>query len=176
MSSLDVLSREELYCLVNRLKCEINCLKTDLLRFKLLSNRYQKYFDYFNQINDNLGINEEIMNDIKLLNKLNEKLCFVSLNRLEIKSNEINGKSIEYFLYFINFCLFLDLIRNENKHNFKEVFTQTEDKDLSEELSERDGNGMSDDLIDEEVIEENMSEDIECVIECQNILNDEIID
>lgn len=90
-SDLDVLSREELYCLVNRLKCEINCLKTDLLRFKLLSNRYQKYFDYFNQINHNLIVNKDIINKIKDLNELNKKYCFVSLNQMKV-NNELNGK------------------------------------------------------------------------------------
>jgi len=42
-ADLSQLSREELYSMINELKRENNCLKTDLLRFKVLSKSCGKY-------------------------------------------------------------------------------------------------------------------------------------
>ena len=55
MNDLSVYSRHELYSIVNDLKRETNCLKTDLLRFKLLSIRYQKYLQFLDEINFTLN-------------------------------------------------------------------------------------------------------------------------
>ena len=44
---LDDLSREQLYYVIHELKEEISCLKTDLIKYKFLTNNYQKIFEFF---------------------------------------------------------------------------------------------------------------------------------
>ena len=88
-----VLSRREMHCLNNRLKSEINRLSTDLLRFKLLSIRYQKYIDFLEEINATI-VGFEVNNEFKKqINELKVNKCFVSLNELQI-SCDINDDSI----------------------------------------------------------------------------------
>jgi len=90
---LQSFSRQKLYSLVNRQKREINCLKTDLLRFKLLSIRYQKCLDFLENINEKYNEFKdylEIRKEINDLNVINDKICFVSVNELQTNC-EING-------------------------------------------------------------------------------------
>ena len=89
MSSLKSIS------LINGLKREINCLKTDLLRFKLLSIRYQKYLQFLDEINfrlnteNNIQLNNEFRDKIsKLYTNCNQK-CFVFIEN--INSNQLKG-------------------------------------------------------------------------------------
>ena len=91
-STIDDLSRGKSYQLINRLKRETNCLKTDLMRFQLLSKCYQKYFQYFNEFSETIESNKEILdlkNHIKALKEC-EKSCFVSLEMLS--ENQFKGK------------------------------------------------------------------------------------
>ena len=91
-SNNDYLCREESYQLINRLKRENNYLKTDLMRFQLLSNCYQKYFQYFNEFSETIESNKEILNlrnNIKALKEC-EKSCFVAFEMLS--ENQFRGK------------------------------------------------------------------------------------
>ena len=91
-SKIDDLCRAKSHQLINRLKRENNCLKTDLMRFQLLSNCYQKYFQYFNEFSETIESNKEILNlknDLKALKEC-EKSCFVALEMLS--ENQFKGK------------------------------------------------------------------------------------
>ena len=93
---LDDLSRGQLYDVINGLKEENSCLKTDLIKYKYISNQYQKYFEFFIQINETIASNEKVMDlvkDIKLFNSLTEKNCFVALKRLS--DNHINETRVQ---------------------------------------------------------------------------------
>ena len=93
---LDDLSRGQLYDVINGLKGEIGCLKIDLIKYKFVSNRYQKYFNFFIQINETIVSNEEVLDSLKqlkLLKSLTERKCFVALKRLSDNYfNENNGQ------------------------------------------------------------------------------------
>ena len=81
--------------LINGLKREINCLKTDLLRFKLLSIRYQKYLQFLDEIN--FTLNE---NNIQLNNEFRDKISKLSLNcskNVLFVSNICNENSIKRY-------------------------------------------------------------------------------
>ena len=89
------LSHEELYSVINQLKRKINCLTTDLIRFKLLSNCYQKYFDYFNEMNEKITSNNEVLvliNRLKALKSYdkNSVNCLVFVKQLN--ENDLNRK------------------------------------------------------------------------------------
>ena len=86
------LSQQSSNPLIFQLKQENESLKTDLMRFKLLSNCYQKYFDYFNEINETIDSNEEVLdlkNNIKVLKEC-QKSCFISVEKLD--ENQLNRK------------------------------------------------------------------------------------
>ena len=86
-SDLNDLSREELYSIISHLKRYINVLETDLIKFELLSKSFEKYFDYFNQINATIKLNEDILHlisDIKTLKEC-QKSCFVFFNENQFK-------------------------------------------------------------------------------------------
>ena len=94
------LSREELKSFINQLKREINCLTTDLIKCQLIINNYQKYFDYFNETNEKITTNNEILvliNRLKALKYFNENSfkCFVSVEKLS--ENELNRKLSQVF-------------------------------------------------------------------------------
>ena len=84
---------------INNLKQKMKLLDTDLMRFELLSNCYQKYFDYFNEKNYSnnkvLDLSEKIQslndlkNNLKFLKEC-EKSCFVSLEKLD--TNQLKGE------------------------------------------------------------------------------------
>ena len=83
-------SQIHFHSVINQLKRKNNCLKTDLIRFKSLSNCYQKYFDYFNEINETIDSNKEVLklkNNIKVLKEC-RKSCFISLNKLNESSTK----------------------------------------------------------------------------------------
>ena len=80
--------------LINRLKREINCLKTDLLRFKLLSIRYQKYLQFLDEINftlneNNIQLNNEFRDKISKLSLNCNQKCFVCIEN--INTNQSKG-------------------------------------------------------------------------------------
>ncbi len=88
------LNRENLYSIINDLKRENNCLKTDLIRFKLLSNSYQKLFD---KISEQIVFNNDILElkNIKLLNDFNKSGYFAKIVCIKINENDfqsINGR------------------------------------------------------------------------------------
>ena len=86
-------SREQLYDVIHGLKVENNCLKTDLIKYKFLTNNYQKIFEFVIQFNETIASKEEVLDlikDIKTFNRLTEEKCFVSLKRL---SNEYLNKT-----------------------------------------------------------------------------------
>ena len=84
------------YSLINGLKREINCLKTDLLRFKLLSIRYQKYLQFLDEINftlneNNIQLNNEFRDKISKLSLNCNQKCFVCIENC----NEIQSKGMK---------------------------------------------------------------------------------
>ena len=77
--------------IINVLKREINCLKTDLLRFKLLSIRYQKYLQFLDEINfrlnteNNIQLNNEFRDKIsKLYTNCNQNVLYLSKILIQI--------------------------------------------------------------------------------------------
>ena len=87
------LRRQQLYSLINALKRENDCLKTDLIKYKLLSNKCQKYLQFLTEISETNDTNSE--NDfIQQINALNDiKNSFVLIES-DIKVNELsNSKS-----------------------------------------------------------------------------------
>ena len=113
-SDLNDLSRKELYSIISHLKRYINVLETDLIKFELISNCYQKYFNYFNQINKTIHSKEEILdliNEIKAL-KLCKNSCFISFGE-----NQINGSfySLNCIKVFVNSFEFI--FRNKYQQN-----------------------------------------------------------
>ena len=87
------LRRQQLYSLINSLKRENDCLKTDLIKYKLLSNKCQKYLQFLTQISETNDTNSE--NDfIQQINALNEtNSCFVFIDN-DLKDNKLsNSKS-----------------------------------------------------------------------------------
>ena len=97
MNELNCFNRQKLYSIINGLKREINCLKTDLLRFKLLSIRYQKYLLFLDEINftlndNNIELNNEFRDNIsKLYTNCNHN-CIVFIEN--INSNQLKGIKI----------------------------------------------------------------------------------
>ena len=92
-SKLNNLSREELYSVIYQLKRQINCLETDLIKQNLYSNCLEKYFNYFNEINQKLTSNKQILNLIKRIKTLkyfNENICLVSVK--DSPENDIKRK------------------------------------------------------------------------------------
>ena len=82
---LNYLSRGQLYVMIKELNEEISCLKTDLIKYKFVSNSYKKYFEFLSQINETIPSNEEVLDlvkDIKLFNSLTGNKCSVILKRL----------------------------------------------------------------------------------------------
>ena len=74
------LSREELVL-------KINCLETDLIKYKKLSKSYENLIDKiktiidFNKINEDLGF-KELFNEIKSLIDCNQNQCIVSIQKI----------------------------------------------------------------------------------------------
>ena len=73
---------------INGLKREINCLKTDLLRFKLLSIRYQKYLQFLDEIDftlneNNIQLNNEFRDKISKFSTNCIKNCFVCIENID---------------------------------------------------------------------------------------------
>ena len=86
-SKLIDLSREELYSVITQLKRQINCLETDLIKSQTFLKSYEKYFNYFNEINEKISSNNEILvliDKLKAIKYLNENSlkCCVSVNKL----------------------------------------------------------------------------------------------
>ena len=93
---IDDLSRGQLYVMINELKEEINCLKTDLIKSRFVSNSYQKYFEFSSQNTETIASNEEVLDlikDIKLFNSLTQKKCSVTLKRLS--DNCLNESGVQ---------------------------------------------------------------------------------
>ena len=86
MSFNNNLNEKEFCLTINQLKRENNCLKTDLLRYKLLSNSYERLVD---RIKDQIFIDfdfpglRQLKNCIKILNRLNQNQCFVLCEQLD---------------------------------------------------------------------------------------------
>ena len=99
-------------------------MKTDLLRFQLLTNSYQKYLQFLDEID--FTLNE---NNIQLNNEFRDKISELSLNYTEncfvfIDNNNENpqkGNEIQYFWKTFLICfLYLGLKRVDN-FNAEEV-------------------------------------------------------
>ena len=115
-STIRDLSRGKSNQLINRLKRENYCLKTDLMRFQLLSNCYQKYFQNFNEFSETIESNKEILslkNNIKALKEC-EKSCFVSLEMLS--ENQFKGKFNKTIDIFHSYIFLIEILsRNKSK-------------------------------------------------------------
>ena len=104
--------RQQLYSLINALKRENDCLKTDLIKYKLLSNKCQKYLQFLGEMNETIETNTE-KHFISQINALKDiKNCFICLNKSEINESlhQLKGilkSNIELtFNYFLlkQFC------------------------------------------------------------------------
>ena len=125
------LTRGQLYVMIKELKEEINYLKTDLIKYKFISNSYQKYFEYFSEINETIASNEEVLHsfkDIKLFNSLTEKKPFVPLKRLSDNYlNETPVQSVEQ--HNSNSQYVIESTERQNQNNERD--------DTSEDIPER---------------------------------------
>ena len=86
-SEFNYLSREELYSVIYQLKRQISYLKTDLTKSQYFQKSYEKYFNYFHKINENISSNNEILDLIERLKSLkqfneNSLKCFVSVKEI----------------------------------------------------------------------------------------------
>src|SRR5437868_5859572 len=96
------LTFEQLISMIKRLNRENSLLRSDLIKYKLLSNSFHKYFDVFNEINETIASkfdsnNEvlDIIKDIKLEISFTQKKEIVSINKLSKNSlNETNVENI----------------------------------------------------------------------------------
>ena len=120
---LSDLSRRQLYVMIEELKEEINCLKTDLIKYKFVSNSFRKYFDFFSQINETIASNEEVLHSIKDINSLTEKKCFVALKRLN--DNYLNESRVQR-------------VEQKRSESHETIESQpTEREDTSDEIPDR---------------------------------------
>ena len=78
------LSRGQLFDVIHELREENNCLKTDLNKYKFLTNNYQKIFEFVIQFNETIASKEvlDLIKDIKSFNRLTEEKFSVTLKRL----------------------------------------------------------------------------------------------
>ena len=89
---LDDLSRVQLYAVIKQLKGEINCLKTELTKHKLLTKDYQKFIA---EINETIASNNEIIRkDMKLFSKRRPKGIKVEVTAEE-GNREMNSNKVE---------------------------------------------------------------------------------
>ena len=130
---LDDLSRGHLYDVIHELREEIVCLKTDLIKYKFVSKSYEKYFQFFIEVNETIASNEEVLHlikDIKLFNSLTEKKCSVTLKRVTDNClNESDVQSVEQ-----------NLSENQEKIELKSIERQIQNNerdDTSEEIPEQ---------------------------------------
>ena len=102
--------KEEINCLKDENKClktdfsrkefnlKINCLETDLIKYKILSKSYEKLIDKiktiidFNSFDKALGFNE-LFNEIKSFNDCNESEAIVSIQEIQSKTEVIDNES-----------------------------------------------------------------------------------
>ena len=94
------MSRKQLYSVITRLKRENDCLKTDLTKFKVLSNGYKQYFDESVVVVKNQIKSFKKLFDLKTEIQRNEDdlqqfrdSCFVSLEKLSQMKTQITENS-----------------------------------------------------------------------------------
>ena len=92
--------KQNLFLIISELKRKNSCLETDLLRFKLLSNNYQKYLQFLDEINftlneNNIQLNNEFRDKISKLSLNYSQKCFVCIEN--INTNQSKGIEIKNF-------------------------------------------------------------------------------
>ena len=81
---LDEKTREELYLIITNLNITNVKLKSENFLLKSISNNFQKFYKYFEEINESFISNEVLnaRNEIKQWIDLKRKQCSVRINKL----------------------------------------------------------------------------------------------
>ena len=86
IDELSELSAEELYQLVNKLQRRVDCLTTDLLRFKSHFKLFYKYFDEIDENSETIDGLNDLIKQIKAVIDVNDNDLLVSVKKLTIDS------------------------------------------------------------------------------------------
>ena len=86
IEELSELSAEELYQLVNKLQRRVDCLTTDLLRFKSHFKLFYKYFDEIDENRETIDGLNDLIKQIKAVIDVNDNDLLVSVKKLTIDS------------------------------------------------------------------------------------------
>ena len=93
---LDLKTREELYSIITELNISVDKLVNEKCLLKIILNKFEKYFLYFDEISESFLSNEVLFarKQIKQLIDLNRKQCKVSVKRLTEIKKEIKKEFI----------------------------------------------------------------------------------